>query len=101
MTIIIKIKGTITIYIFIMEIMLWMTLGVLAGWLSSFVMSTHSSRGFASDIMLGIIGAIIGGYMMNLFGASGMNGFNLYSIVVAAMSSILLVWLGRTVRSHA
>ena len=51
------------------------------------------------DIILGIIGAVVGGFVMRLFGQAGVTGFNLYSVVVAVVGAIILIWVGRLVRT--
>jgi len=68
-------------------------LGGLAGWLASLVM--HSQTGILMDIILGIIGAIAGGFIMSFFGQPGITGFNLYSLVVAIVGAVILIWIGR------
>lgn len=80
-----------------MDILLWIIFGALAGWLASVVMKTNARQGLMGDILLGIVGAVIGGFIMNLLGAPGVSGFNLYSLVVAAVGAILLIGAGRTV----
>ena len=49
------------------------------------------------NIILGIIGAMVGGFIMNLFGANGVTGFNVYSLIVAIIGAIVLIWAGRYV----
>jgi len=51
----------------------------------------QSSEGFLLDIVLGIVGAIVGGLIFNAFGASGVTGFNLYSMVVAVIGAIIVL----------
>lgn len=68
-------------------------LGGIAGWLASLV--TRSSTGVLMDIILGIVGAIAGGFVMSFFGQPGITGFNIYSLVVAVVGAILLIWIGR------
>ena len=62
-----------------MGIILWIIFGALAGWIASIIMKTDSSQGTVMDIVLGIVGAIVGGFLMGLVGQSGVNGFSLYS----------------------
>ncbi len=76
-----------------MGLITWIILGGLAGWLASLI--TKSSSGIFMDIILGIVGALAGGFIMSFFGQSGVTGFNLYSIVVALLGSVVLIWLGR------
>jgi uncharacterized membrane protein YeaQ/YmgE (transglycosylase-associated protein family) len=76
-----------------MEILLWIILGGFAGWIAGFIMK--SSHGMLGDIILGIIGAFIGGFLMNQFGQAGVTGFNFYSLFVAVLGAIILISLGR------
>lgn len=76
-----------------MGLITWIILGGLAGWLASLI--TRSSSGVFMDIVLGIVGALAGGFIMSFFGQPGVTGFNLYSIVVAAVGAVILIWLGR------
>lgn len=79
-----------------MSIILWIVLGGIAGWIASAI--TSSSHGVLGDIILGILGALIGGWIMSLFGTTGVTGFNLPSLLVAVVGSIVLIWIGRTLR---
>ncbi|HYM65238.1 MAG TPA: GlsB/YeaQ/YmgE family stress response membrane protein [Candidatus Sulfotelmatobacter sp.] len=76
-----------------MGILLWIIFGAIAGWLASTL--TESRHGMIVDIILGILGAFVGGIIMNFFGQSGVTGFNLYSIFVAVIGSIALIFIGR------
>ncbi len=80
------------------DILLWIVLGLIAGWLASIVMKTDAQQGAPTDIILGVVGAVVGGFVMNMFGSPGVTGFNLYSILVAALGAIILIWLGRTMK---
>lgn len=68
-------------------------LGGLAGWIASLV--TKSSTGILMDIILGIVGAIAGTFLMSFFGQPGITGFNLYSLIVAIVGAVILIWIGR------
>lgn len=81
-----------------MNILLWLVLGLIAGWIASIIMKTDSQQGPLTDIILGIVGAFVGGLLMNLFGAEGVSGFNIYSIFVAVAGAVVLIWLGRIMR---
>lgn len=80
-----------------MNIILWIVLGLAAGWLASIVMGTNHRQGMFLDIVLGIGGAIVGGLLMNFLGASGTTGFNLYSLFVAFIGAVALIGVGRAV----
>ena len=68
-------------------------LGGLAGWIAT--IATHKSGGILTDIILGIVGALVGGFVMTFLGQPGITGFNIYSLVVAAIGAIVLIWIGR------
>lgn len=78
-----------------MGILLWIILGLVAGWIASLIMKTDANQGPVLDIVLGIVGSVIGGVVMNLFGSAGVTGFNLYSLFVATLGAVILIWLGR------
>jgi uncharacterized membrane protein YeaQ/YmgE (transglycosylase-associated protein family) len=80
-----------------MEILLWVVFGAIAGWIASIIMGTNARQGFMMDIVMGVVGALVGGFLMNLLGAPGVNGFNIYSLVVAVVGAMLLIWIGRRV----
>lgn len=78
-----------------MNLISWVILGLIAGWLASVVMK--SNQGPLMDIVVGIIGAVIGGFLVSLFGQTGVTGFNIYSLIVATIGAIVLIWLRRTI----
>ena len=81
-----------------MGIIPWIVFGALAGWISSMFMNTDSSQGALGNIVMGIIGAIVAGFLMPVLGMSGVTGFNLYSIVVAVIGAVVVISLGRMIR---
>ena len=62
-------------------------------------MKTDSNQSTVSDIVMGVIGAIVGGFIMNLIGQSGVTGFNLYSLVVAVIGAVVVIYFGRMMRN--
>ncbi len=77
----------------------WILLGALAGWLAGKVFTdAERPRGCLAYTVIGIVGAFIGGLIMTLIGGAGVTGFNLYSIFVAVLGSIVLLWIVRLVR---
>jgi uncharacterized membrane protein YeaQ/YmgE (transglycosylase-associated protein family) len=80
----------------IMNILLWIVFGAIAGWLASVIMKTDAQQGLLGDILLGIIGAVVGGFVVNLLGEPGVTGFNLYSIVVSIIGAVLVIFAGRS-----
>ncbi len=73
-----------------MSIIAWLILGLIAGFVGSKIVN-KSGEGVLLDIVLGIVGAVVGGYVFSLLGASGVNGLNIYSLVVAVVGSILVL----------
>ena len=82
-----------------MELLLWIILGGAAGWMASLILGTATS--LLTDIILGIVGALAGGFIMSLLGQPGVTGFNWYSLLVAVLGSIVLIWLGRVFQRSA
>lgn len=78
-----------------MNIIIWIIFGALAGWIASIVMKTDAEQGALMNIVLGIIGAFLGGFIMNTFGASGVTGFNFYSLFVAVIGAVVVIGLGK------
>jgi uncharacterized membrane protein YeaQ/YmgE (transglycosylase-associated protein family) len=78
-----------------MNIIAWVILGALAGWLASIVMKTDAQQGGLMNIILGIIGAVVGGWVMNAFGQPGVTGFNIYSLIVAIVGAVVLIAIGK------
>ena len=85
-----------------MGIISWIILGLIAGFIGSKIVN-RQGQGFWLDIALGIIGALVGGYLFDLFGASGVTGLNIYSMAVAVVGSIvvLVIYNMITGRRHA
>lgn len=84
-----------------MDLLLWIIVGGVSGWLASIVMKTNSSQGMLMDIVLGIVGAFVGGFIMGLFGTPGVTGFNLWSVLVSTLGAIVLIWIGRQFQTSA
>lgn len=74
-----------------MEILSWVILGGLAGWIASMFAKTNESMGIFANIIVGILGALLGGYLFGLFGGDGVTGFNIYSLFVAIIGSFVLL----------
>ena len=75
-----------------MSIIGWIVLGLIAGFIASKIVN-KSGEGVLLDIILGIVGAIVGGALFNEFGAAGVTGFNLYSMVVAVVGAIVVLFI--------
>lgn len=77
-----------------MGIIAWIVLGGIAGWLASIIMKNNENQGMLGNIVVGIIGGLLGGFIMSMLGGSDVNGFNLYSLLVAVGGAclVLLIW---------
>ena len=73
-----------------MSIIGWIVLGLIAGFIASKIVN-RSGEGFLMDIVLGIVGAVVGGFIFQQFGAAGVTGFNIYSMIVAIVGAIILL----------
>jgi uncharacterized membrane protein YeaQ/YmgE (transglycosylase-associated protein family) len=75
-----------------MSIIGWIVLGLIAGFIASKIVN-KSGEGVLLDIVLGIVGAVVGGFLFAQFGAEGVTGFNLYSMFVAVIGAIVVLLL--------
>ncbi len=73
-----------------MSILAWLIFGLISGFLASKLVN-NNGEGILLDIILGVVGAFVGGYLFTLFGKSPVTGFNLYSIMVAVVGSIVVL----------
>ena len=73
-----------------MGIISWVILGLIAGFIGSKIVD-RQGEGFWLDIVLGIIGALVGGFLFDLFGATGITGLNIYSMIVAVIGAIVVL----------
>ncbi|MBV8072175.1 MAG: GlsB/YeaQ/YmgE family stress response membrane protein [Acidobacteriaceae bacterium] len=73
-----------------MSFLAWIILGLIAGFIGSKIVNKQG-EGLFLDIILGIVGAIVGGFVFRFFGASGVTGLNIYSLIVAVIGAILFL----------
>jgi uncharacterized membrane protein YeaQ/YmgE (transglycosylase-associated protein family) len=83
-----------------MSFLAWIVLGLIAGFIGSKVVNKRG-EGLLLDIVLGIIGAIAGGWLFNQFGAAGVTGLNLYSLLVAVVGAVVVLLIYHAVRRAA
>jgi uncharacterized membrane protein YeaQ/YmgE (transglycosylase-associated protein family) len=76
-----------------MNIFVWIIFGALAGWIASIIMKKNKKMGAIANIVVGIIGAFIGGYIMDLVGVDVEEGFNFASLAVAIFGAVVLLWV--------
>jgi uncharacterized membrane protein YeaQ/YmgE (transglycosylase-associated protein family) len=78
-----------------MSILLWIIFGGVIGWVASLIMHTDAEQGLLLNVIIGVIGAVVGGWLMSFFGESGISGFNLYSFVVALIGAIIFITVAK------
>ena len=82
-----------------MSIIGWIILGLIAGFIASKIVN-KTGEGVLLDIVLGVIGAIVGGFLFSFFGAAPVTGLNIYSMVVAVVGSIVVLFLYHAVSGN-
>ncbi len=80
----------------ITNLIAWVLFGALAGWIASLIMNTDEEQGAMGNIVLGVAGALLGGFVVQLLGADGVNGFNISSLIIAIIGSVILLAIVRT-----
>ncbi|MBN8658681.1 MAG: GlsB/YeaQ/YmgE family stress response membrane protein [Anaerolineae bacterium] len=76
------------------DILIWIVFGALAGWIASIITGKNKQMGGVENVVSGIAGAFIGGFIMeNFFGTAGVTGFNVYSFIVAILGAVVLIWV--------
>jgi uncharacterized membrane protein YeaQ/YmgE (transglycosylase-associated protein family) len=83
-----------------MGILSWIILGLIAGFIGSQILA-RSGQGFFLDIALGVIGAVVGGFLFSFFGASGVTGLNIYSMVVAIVGAVVVLLIYNAVMGRS
>ena len=76
-----------------MSIIGWIVLGLIAGWLGSKIFGTSGTQGLLMDIVLGVVGAVVGGFVFSVVGLGGVTGFNIWSRIVATSGALIVLWL--------
>jgi uncharacterized membrane protein YeaQ/YmgE (transglycosylase-associated protein family) len=83
-----------------MSFLAWIVLGLLAGFIGSKLVNKRG-EGLLLDIILGIVGAIAGGWLFKILGASGVTGLNLYSLLVAVVGAVIVLLVYHAIRRTA
>jgi uncharacterized membrane protein YeaQ/YmgE (transglycosylase-associated protein family) len=73
-----------------MSIIAWIVLGLVAGFIASKIVN-HTGEGVILDIVLGIVGAVVGGFLFHLLGHTGVDGFNIFSLFVATLGAVVVL----------
>ena len=80
-----------------MGILSWILFGLIAGALAKWIMPGEDPGGCVVTMVIGIVGAVVGGWIATMFGMGGIDGFNLGSLLVAVLGAVLLLWVYRLV----
>ncbi len=73
-----------------MSILAWIVLGLISGFVGSKIVN-RTGEGVVLDLVLGIVGAVVGGFLFNMFGTVGVTGLNLYSFIVAIIGAVVVL----------
>jgi uncharacterized membrane protein YeaQ/YmgE (transglycosylase-associated protein family) len=76
-----------------MNFIAWIIFGAIAGWIASIITGRNAQMGACANIIVGILGAVIGGFIMQSFGVQGITGFNFPSMIVAILGAVLLLFV--------
>lgn len=80
-----------------MSFIAWIVLGLIAGFIGSKIINKRG-EGLILDILLGIIGAVVGGWVFHFFGMSGVTGINIYSLIVAVIGAVVVLVIYHAIR---
>jgi len=80
------------------DIIVWIIFGALAGWIASMIMNTNHEQGALANIVVGILGAFIGGFLMRALTGSSVEGFSLPGLLVAILGAVVLLAIVKTFR---
>jgi len=83
-----------------MSIITWIVLGLIAGFIGSKIVN-KTGEGITLDIVLGVVGAVVGGYLFSIFGGQGVSGINVYSVVVAVVGAVVVLVIYHAVTGTA
>lgn len=84
-----------------MAILLWIVFGALVGWIASIIMKTNEEQGAIGNIIVGIVGAFIGGGLSSLLGGPDVSGFDLGSLIIATIGAVILLFFVQMFRGRA
>lgn len=76
-----------------MGIVAWIAFGALVGWIASKIMKTDAEQSGLANILVGVVGAVVGGFVFSMFGSESVTGFNFYSVLVALVGAVLFIFV--------
>ncbi|MBK8945278.1 MAG: GlsB/YeaQ/YmgE family stress response membrane protein [Ignavibacteriae bacterium] len=75
----------------------WIIVGGLAGWLSTKIVTPKNKKGCLGNIILGIVGAFVGGFLVSQLGGTGVTDFNIHGILVATLGAVIILWISKLI----
>lgn len=82
----------------LVNIILWIIFGAIVGWVASVIMNTDEEQGFGTNIFVGILGALVGGYLVDVFGGPSVNDFSIWGLIVSIIGAVILLGVVRMFR---
>jgi len=83
------------------NLIVWIVVGGLAGWVASMIVGNNKSQGLLGNIVVGILGALVGGFVIGLLGGEGFTGFNLWSFLVSLVGAVILLFIWRAISGRS
>ncbi|MDI9491227.1 MAG: GlsB/YeaQ/YmgE family stress response membrane protein [Clostridiaceae bacterium] len=78
----------------------WIVIGAIAGWIASKITKNDAGMGILANIIAGVIGGLVGGFVFNAIGGSGITGFNIWSLFVAIVGSVIVLAIYNLIRGR-
>lgn len=83
-----------------MNILGWIIIGGLAGWVASKLVGTDKEQGILGNIVAGVVGGVVGGWLFDLLGGTGVTGFNIWSFCVALVGAVIVLTIWKALTGH-
>jgi uncharacterized membrane protein YeaQ/YmgE (transglycosylase-associated protein family) len=83
-----------------MGILLWIIFGIIVGFVARWIVPGEGPGGIIGDLIVGIVGSLLGGWIYSFFGHTGVTGFNLGSFICAVIGAVVLLWIIRLIRGR-
>jgi len=79
----------------------WIIIGALAGWIASGITGNNRRMGAVANVTVGVLGGLLGGFVMNLMGGYGINGFTFWSLLVSVIGATIFLWIANAVSGRS
>lgn len=84
-----------------MSLIGWIIIGALAGWIASGITGNNRRMGALANVTVGVLGGLVGGFVMNLMGGHGINGFTFWSLLVSVAGATVFLWIANAVSGRS